>query len=82
MLQKYLDESEKNFEIDYIHDLDALKELSSAENSVGFEMPPFDVNAKRDFFKVISESGVLPRKTFSMGHAQEKRYYLEARRIK
>lgn len=82
VLQKYLDESEKNFEIDYIHDLDALKELSSAENSVGFEMPPFDVNAKRDFFKVISESGVLPRKTFSMGHAQEKRYYLEARRIK
>ena len=82
VLQKYLDESERNFEIDYIHDTDALKNLSSSEDSLGFELPPFDDNAKRDFFKVISESGVLPRKTFSMGHAQEKRYYLEARRIK
>ena len=80
VLQKFLDD--KNYEIDYIHDTDALKELSSAENCVGLEMPPFDENAKRDFFSVISQNGVMPRKTFSMGHAQEKRYYLEARRIK
>ena len=80
VLQKYLDE--KKFTIDYIHDLDALKELSRNFGCVGFEMPAFDSQAKLEFFKVISESGVLPRKTFSMGHAQEKRYYLEARRIK
>ncbi|MBQ9596588.1 MAG: DUF1015 family protein [Synergistaceae bacterium] len=80
VLQKYLDE--KKFTIDYIHDLEALKELSHEFGCVGFEMPPFDSQAKLEFFRVISESGVLPRKTFSMGHAQEKRYYLEARRIK
>ena len=80
VLQKFLDEN--HYEIDYIHDIDALKELSSNESCVGFEMPPFDESAKHDFFKVISQSGVMPRKTFSMGHAQEKRYYLEARRIK
>lgn len=79
VLQKYLDEN--NCSIDYIHDTDALKELSSEEGTIGFELPAFDESAKRDFFRVISESGVLPRKTFSMGHASEKRYYIEARRI-
>ncbi|MBR2208482.1 MAG: DUF1015 family protein, partial [Synergistaceae bacterium] len=82
VLQKYLDDKKCN--IDYIHDTDALKKLaeSESENSLGFEMQPFDDSAKRDFFKIISKSGVMPRKTFSMGHAQEKRFYLEARRIK
>ena len=79
VLQKYLDE--KGCEIDYIHDTEALKELSNENGCLGFQMPEFDESAKRDFFKVISESGTLPRKTFSMGHAKEKRYYLEARRI-
>lgn len=79
VLQKYLDD--KGCNIDYIHGEDTLRELSSEEGSIGFEMPAFDESAKRDFFRVISESGVLPRKTFSMGHAQEKRYYLEARKI-
>ena len=79
VLQKYLDEN--NCSIDYIHDTDALKELSSEEGTIGFELPAFDESAKRDFFRVISESGVLPRKTFSMGPASEKRYYIEARRI-
>ena len=79
VLQKYLDE--KACEVDYIHGDDALRELSDAEGCVGFLMPPFDEDAKRDFFRVISQSGTLPRKTFSMGHAQEKRYYLDARRI-
>ena len=59
-----------------------MKNLSSEANNIGFELPKFDEAAKREFFRVISENGVLPRKTFSMGHAQEKRYYLEARRIK
>ena len=80
VLQKYLDDKKCN--IDYIHDTDALKNLADSKNSLGLEMPPFDDSAKRDFFKIISKSGVMPRKTFSMGHAQEKRFYLEARRIK
>lgn len=80
VLQKYLDS--KHCNIDYIHGTDALVKLSSEEGCVGFEMPPFDAKAKRDFFRVISDSGVLPRKTFSMGQAKEKRYYLEARKIK
>ncbi|MBQ7154716.1 MAG: DUF1015 domain-containing protein [Synergistaceae bacterium] len=80
VLQKYLDE--KEYAIDYIHDTDALVKLSAEDGCVGLEMPPFDAKAKSDFFRVISDSGVLPRKTFSMGHAQEKRYYLEARKIR
>ena len=80
VVQKYLDEKECS--IDYIHGTDALEKLSSEKDCVGLEMPTFDAKAKSDFFRVISESGVLPRKTFSMGHAQEKRYYLEARKIR
>ncbi len=80
VIQKYLDE--KGYSIDYIHDTAALVKLSEQEGCVGIEMPAFDAKAKRDFFRVISEEGVWPRKTFSMGHAKEKRYYLEARRIR
>ena len=80
VLQNYLDQNK--FEIDYIHDLPALKNLSSQNNNIGFELPEFNAEAKLKFFDLISRSGTLPRKTFSMGHAQEKRYYLEARRIK
>ena len=80
VLQKYLDD--QKYEIDYIHGKDTLKDLSNSENCVGFEMPDFDENSKNEFFNLISKSGVLPRKTFSMGHAVEKRYYIEARKIK
>lgn len=79
VLQNYLDA--KGCNVDYIHGMEALRELSNEEGCAGFVMPDFDAGAKRDFFRVISENGVLPRKTFSMGHASEKRYYLEARRI-
>ena len=80
VIQKFLDDNK--YEIDYIHDEDTLKNLANKNNCAGFEMPPFDENAKRGFFDLIAKSGNLPRKTFSMGHAQEKRYYFEARRIK
>lgn len=79
VLQNYLDE--KGYFIDYIHDIDALKELANEEGNIGFELPAFDGDTKGEFFRVISENGVMPRKTFSMGHATEKRYYLEARKI-
>ena len=45
---------------------------------MAFLMPPF---AKSDLFKGVVMGGVLPRKTFSMGHAEEKRYYIECRKI-
>ncbi|MBQ8558771.1 MAG: DUF1015 domain-containing protein [Tyzzerella sp.] len=80
ILQKFLDEYlEKIFgKIDYIHGNDVVKELASKDNAIGFLLPNIE---KNQFFKGIVMDGVLPRKTFSMGHAQEKRYYLEARKI-
>lgn len=81
VLQEFLDNylATHGGKIDYIHDDAALRELAKTPNSVGFLLPPIDKNA---FFNSIVVGGVLPRKTFSMGHGQEKRYYLEARRIK
>lgn len=80
ILQNFLDEylSVHLGVIDYIHGEDVLQQLSKEPNSVGFELPAID---KNKFFKGIIEDGVFPRKTFSTGHAQEKRYYLEARKI-
>ena len=63
--------------VDYIHDEPALRALC-AKGAVGVLLPPF---AKSDLFRGVVLGGVLPRKTFSMGHAEEKRYYLESRRI-
>ena len=63
--------------VDYIHDEPALRGLC-AKGAVGILLPPF---AKSDLFKGVVLGGVLPRKTFSMGHAEEKRYYLECRCI-
>lgn len=81
VMQSFLDEylSGNAGQIDYIHGDDALQELAQANGSIGFLLPAID---KDSFFRGISVDGVLPRKTFSMGHAQEKRYYLEARKIK
>lgn len=80
VLQNYLDA--KGYDLDYIHESSALKELSHEAKCVGLELSEFDDSAKRNFFTAISQSGTFPQKAFSMGHAQEKRYYLEARRIK
>ncbi len=81
ILQDFLDRylAEKAGDIDYIHGEEALAELSQDEDSIGFLMPSI---GKHDLFAGINADGVLPRKTFSMGHAQEKRYYLEARKIR
>lgn len=65
-------------EIDYIHDDEALRALAAKPGTVGFLLPAI---GKEQLFRGIIADGVLPRKTFSMGHAVEKRYYLEARRI-
>ncbi len=80
ILQNFLDEylSVHLGVIDYIHGEDVLHNLAKEPNSIGFVLPVID---KSKFFKGIIEDGVFPRKTFSTGHAQEKRYYLEARKI-
>lgn len=75
-LDAYL--AENPGETDYIHGDDVTIELSKQENAVGFVLPPVE---KAAFFDSIAENGTLPRKTFSMGSANEKRYYLEAKKI-
>lgn len=81
VLQAFLDDylSQNAGEIDYIHGDDAVLQLSSAWDSIGFLLPAME---KGGLFPGIVADGVLPRKTFSMGHAQEKRYYLEAKKIR
>ncbi|MBQ9009049.1 MAG: DUF1015 domain-containing protein [Clostridia bacterium] len=66
-------------EMDYIHGEESLAKLAAADRTVGFLLPGMD---KGELFPGIINGGVLPRKTFSMGHAEEKRYYLEARQIR
>lgn len=79
-LQEFLDGwlSENRGELDYIHGGDTLRILAKTEGCLGFLLPPVP---KEGLFPGILSDGVLPRKTFSMGEAAEKRYYLEARRI-
>lgn len=65
-------------EIDYIHGTDEVLKLGSKENSLGILLPPI---AKDSFFETINGRGPLPRKSFSMGEADEKRFYLECRQL-
>ena len=64
--------------VDYIHGEDSVRALAQKENSIGFI---FGGMEKSQLFKTVIFDGALPRKTFSMGHAEDKRYYLECRRI-
>lgn len=81
VLQGFLDAYLKDHEgeIDYIHDDDALIALADRDNAIGFLLPAME---KSQLFRGVIADGILPRKTFSMGHSREKRYYLEGRRIK
>ena len=65
--------------IDYIHGDDTTKNLAQKNNSVGIIFKPMK---KEELFKTVILDGALPRKTFSMGHSYDKRYYLESRKIK
>lgn len=80
-LQAFIDEYLKQFggEVDYIHGDEVTKELGSKKGNMGFLLPAM---GKDQLFKTVMSDGVLPRKTFSMGHAQDKRYYVEARKIR
>ena len=65
-------------EIDYIHGSEEVLKLGERDNAVGILLPPI---AKDSFFETINGRGPLPRKSFSMGEADEKRFYLECRRL-
>ncbi len=65
--------------VDFIHGDDVVNELGVKQGNMGFFFPPI---SKHSLFKTIIFDGALPRKTFSMGEADEKRFYLEARKIK
>ena len=65
-------------EVDYIHGAAVVRELSNRDNTIGFLLPAME---KSELFPTVVFDGALPRKTFSMGEANEKRYYLECRNI-
>lgn len=71
--------SEKKGEVDYIHGVDTTITLGKKEGNLGLILPPIN---KNNFFHDMTLDGAYPRKTFSIGHANEKRYYMEARKIK
>lgn len=80
-LQSFLDEfmaKKSNVKIDYIHGVDVTRSLGTKAGNMGFLLPEVE---KNDLFKGVIVDGVLPRKTFSMGEANEKRYYMESKRI-
>ncbi|MCX7710330.1 MAG: DUF1015 domain-containing protein [Clostridia bacterium] len=80
-LQTFIDEyvkENKDAKVDYIHGDDVVVSLGSKEGNIGFFLPAMD---KHDLFKTVILDGSLPRKTFSMGEAEEKRFYLECRKI-
>ena len=75
-LQNYLDSLD--YEVDYIHGEDVVCELSLKSGAVGILHP---VPQKSSLFETVIKDGALPRKTFSMGEANEKRFYMEAKKI-
>lgn len=80
-VQNFLDQylKEQGGKIDYIHGIDVIEKLSMEEGSLGFVLPDM---GKEELFPTVILDGALPRKTFSMGHAEDKRYYMECRMIR
>ena len=80
-LQNFLDAylKENGGEVDYIHGDKVTDDLGAKPGNIGFKLPAM---GKDQLFKTVIADGVLPRKTFSMGHAEDKRYYVEGRKIK
>lgn len=79
-LQGYLDGYIKanGGKIDYIHGIENVKSLAEKHSGIAFILPDMD---KSQLFPTVIKDGALPRKTFSMGHADDKRFYIEARNI-
>lgn len=80
-LQNFIDYyiKETTAEVDYIHGEDVVRKLSENEGNIGFLLSGME---KNELFQTIIKDGALPRKTFSMGEAWDKRFYLEAKKIK
>jgi hypothetical protein len=80
-LQAFLDDYLKAHggRVDYIHGEDVTRELALQKRCIGFLLPAM---GKDQLFPTVIHDGVLPRKTFSMGEAHDKRFYLEARKIR
>ena len=80
-LQSFLDDylMDHDGRVDYIHGADVAREFAARPGNIAFLLPPMD---KRELFPSVIHDGVLPRKTFSMGEAHDKRFYLEARKIR
>lgn len=81
-LQSFLDrwlKTQPQARVDYIHGDDVTRALAVRPGNLGFLLPPM---GKEELFPTVIFDGVLPRKTFSMGEARDKRFYLEAKRIK
>lgn len=81
-IQDFIDnyiEEHKDLSVDYIHGIDNLKEICKDNNAIGIILPILD---KADFFDYVKKYKIMPRKSFSIGHANEKRYYIEARKIR
>ncbi len=80
-VQRLLDEylAEKPGRLDYVHGEAAVRELCAQQSAIGILFGVFD---REQFNTAVQRDGVMPRKTFSLGHADDKRFYLEARRIR
>lgn len=76
-VEKFL-ERNPDVRVDYVHGDDVATELAQKEDTMSIILPAFD---KKMLFKTVEKFGQLPRKSFSMGHANDKRYYNECRKI-
>ena len=71
--------AETGGETDYIHGEQSACELAQRPGNAGFILPAME---KGDFFATVEKGGLFPKKSFSIGHAEDKRYYMECRKIK
>jgi len=81
-LQGYIDifvKENPGTAVDYVHGSDVVERIGRRKGNIGFFLSPMD---KNELFRTVILEGALPRKTFSMGEAHEKRFYLEARKIR
>ncbi|MCL2078962.1 MAG: DUF1015 domain-containing protein [Oscillospiraceae bacterium] len=80
LMQDFMDDyvAKNGGVIDYIHGEDSARKLAQNERCLGLILPAMD---KSEFFETVALRGVFPRKSFSVGHARDKRYYFECREI-
>lgn len=76
-LDRFMDDNGAE-EIDYIHGTETVNRIGLMGGNMCLYLPPM---SKSDLFRSVIREGALPRKTFSMGEADEKRFYMECRKI-